>query len=80
MTEGELADLVDTLAVLADVLPHVELDAPTVRDAADDPVLALLLTPDARAECLITGDGDLRALAPRLAMLSPAQFCERFGV
>ena len=80
MTDGELADLVDSLAVLADVWPHAQLVESVVRDVADDPVLALLLTVEARAQWLVTGDRDLLILAPRFAVLSPAEFCARFGI
>ena len=80
MTGGELADLVDSLAVLADVWPHAQLVESVVRAVADDAVLALLLTAEARAQWLVTGDRDLLVLAPRFAVLSPAEFCARFGI
>ncbi|MCU0755852.1 MAG: putative toxin-antitoxin system toxin component, PIN family [Xanthomonadales bacterium] len=48
-----------------------------LRDAADEPVLATLLT--AAAEVLVSGDRDLLALADRYPILTPAEFCTRFA-
>lgn len=50
------------------------------RDAQDAPVLALLLAPAARADLLVTGDGDLLVLAEQFRIMTPRAFCERFGV
>lgn len=80
MPAGDVRDLVDSLALMADV---VEPDADAlaraaaagVRDAADEPVLALLLA--SNAHMLVTGDKDLLVLSDRFPIVSPAEFCAR---
>jgi len=80
LTDAEREDLVDSLALLADVYQEAALEVPPVRDSADQPVLALLLTAEAQAEVLVTGDKDLLALADRFAVVTPAEFCKRHGL
>ncbi len=81
MTPTEFADLVDSLALLADVIePSPLAEGLRVRDERDEPVLALLLEPSAAAEILVTGDKDLLALADRFAVCTPAEFCLRHGL
>ncbi len=80
LTAGDIRDLVDSLALMADI---VEPDADAlaraaaagIRDTGDEPVLAALLASD--SEMLVTGDKDLLALSERFAILSPARFCAR---
>lgn len=78
LSSTEITDLVDSLAMLADIAePPTAVDA-TVRDPADQPVLALLLS--SQAAYLVSGDKDLLALADRFAIATPAQFCARHGL
>ncbi len=81
LTPAEMTDLVDSLALLSDVVDPADTgnDA-QVRDAADAPVLALLVDPRAQAEFLVTGDKDLLVLAGRFAVSTPAEFCLRHGL
>jgi putative PIN family toxin of toxin-antitoxin system len=78
LTPHEVRDLADSLMFLADVVdtegvaPH-----PTLRDGADQPVLATLVA--AQARYLITGDKDLLDLAGEHPVLSPAQFWALHG-
>jgi uncharacterized protein len=80
LTPAEVQDLVDHMAFAADV---VEPDPASLknaaqahlRDAADEPVLATLLT--SGADLLITGDKDLLVLSDRFAIFSPTDFCAR---
>ena len=80
LAAGDIRDLVDSLALMADI---VEPDADAlaraaaagIRDTGDEPVLAALLASD--SEMLVTGDKDLLALSERFAILSPAGFCAR---
>jgi putative PIN family toxin of toxin-antitoxin system len=82
MAPREIHDLTESLAFSAEL---VEPDRAALaqaaeahgRDAADEPVLALLLA--SQAELLVTGDKDLLALSDRFPILSPAAFCARFA-
>jgi predicted nucleic acid-binding protein len=49
----------------------------SARDAKDLPVLGSFLA--AEADYLITGDKDLLALKDRYAIVSPAEFWNRYG-
>jgi putative PIN family toxin of toxin-antitoxin system len=76
LTSAEMDDLVDVLAIQAEVIePSAEQDA-ALRDANDRPVLGTLLAAQAGegANYLITGDKDLLALADRYAIVTPAAF------
>jgi uncharacterized protein len=80
LSAAEQQDLVDSLALLAEVMtpdPATEHKAELagLRDAADAPVLATWMA--AQAQYLISGDKDLLALADRYPILTPAQFCAR---
>ena len=77
MTPAEIRDLADSFMFLADVVePSGELDA-DLRDSADQPVLQTKMA--AVADYLITGDKDLRALAERHPVITPADFWARHG-
>jgi putative PIN family toxin of toxin-antitoxin system len=79
--EQDMLDMVDTLALLADLVEpsaDVELMArPTLRDPADGPVLGTLLA--SGADYLVTGDKDLLVLAPHYAIVTPAWFWAQHG-
>lgn len=76
LSTSEMADLVDILAIRAEVIEPVRDIDPDLRDAQDQPVLGTLLAAvqTAQAHYLITGDKDLLALADRYPVLSPAEF------
>jgi putative PIN family toxin of toxin-antitoxin system len=74
---GDFSDLVDILALEAEL---VEPDVPgknLPRDVKDVPVLGTLLA--AKADYLVTGDKDLLALAERYPIVTPADFWQRHG-
>ncbi len=74
---AEIRDLADSFLFTAEIFePSGEMDA-TLRDKADQPVLGTLLA--AKADCLITGDKDLLALAGKYPIVTPAVFWERHG-
>jgi len=77
MTPAEARDLADSFMFLADVVEPEGRQDQNLRDSADQPVLLTLLT--AKADCLITGDKDLLALASQYPILTPAQFWARHG-
>lgn len=78
-TAAQARDFADSLRFLADV---VETDGvppePRLHDPADQPVLATLIA--SGADCLVTGDQDLLALAVDYAIVTPAQFRTRHGL
>lgn len=75
--DADFADLLDILAIQADLVEPQPVPKGTVRDVADLPVLGTLLA--AQADYLITGDQDLLALADRHPILTPAEFWRRHG-
>jgi uncharacterized protein len=81
LSAAEVADLVDVLAIQADVVEPAALQESELRDADDRPVLGTLLAAlrNAGAAYLVTGDKDLLALAARYPILSPADFWARHG-
>ncbi len=54
----------------------VDVSVPRPRDADDRMVLASFVA--GQGDWLITGDGDLLALAPSFPIIRPAEFVERF--
>ena len=78
---SEIEDLVDILALQADVVEPSESDDPTLADADDQPVLGTLIAAlqAARADYLITGDEALLALGGRYPIVTPAAFWAAHG-
>jgi uncharacterized protein len=77
LSAGEIRDLVDSFMFLADIVEPDAVKDASLRDAADQQVLATLLA--SRADYLITGDKDLLALAGKYRIVTPALFWERHG-
>lgn len=77
MTSADIRDLADSFMFLADMVEPADVQDETLRDPADQPVLATLLA--AEAQYLVTGDKDLLALADRYPILTPAEFWTRHG-
>ena len=80
LTLAEIREWVERMAFEAEVVePDLAALAQAadarVRDVADEPVLATLLT--SGADLLVTGDKDLLALSGQFAILTPAAFCAR---
>lgn len=77
LSTAEMRDLADIFTFMAEIVePGSDTDE-ELRDPSDQPILGTLRA--AKADCLITGDKDLLALAGRYPILSPAQFWERHG-
>jgi len=77
LSPSEIRDLADSLMFLADIVePDAEQDS-TLRDPADQPVLATLQA--SKADYLITGDKDLLALAEKYPIITPSTFWARHG-
>lgn len=81
LSVSEIDDLVDILAIQAEVIDSDPTVDPELRDANDLPVLGTLLAADRSggADYLITGDKDLLALSERYPIITPAAFWERHG-
>jgi len=80
LSAEEISQWVDALAFGAECVEPDEASLheagrTDVRDVDDQPVLAVLLA--SGAECLVTGDKDLLALADCHPILTPAEFCAR---
>jgi putative PIN family toxin of toxin-antitoxin system len=77
LSAGEIRDLADSLMFLADIVePDAEQDS-SLRDPADQQVLATLRA--SKADYLITGDKDLLALAEKYPIVTPSTFWARHG-
>ena len=77
MTPAEIRDLADGVMFLAELVEPENTTQTDLRDPADQPVLATLIS--AKADYLITGDKDLLALSNRFPVLTPAAFWSRHG-
>ena len=77
LNESEIRDLADSFMLMAEIVDPGATSDETLRDPADQQVLATLLT--ANAGYLITGDKDLLALADRYPIVTPAAFWQRHG-
>ena len=77
LSAGEIRDLADSFMFLADIVELAAEKDASLRDAADQQVLATLLA--SKADYLITGDKDLLALAGKYRIVTPALFWERHG-
>ncbi len=73
----EIRDLADSFMFLADMVEPGDRQEASLRDPADQPVLATLVA--AQAQYLVTGDKDLLVLADRYPILTPAAFWTRHG-
>ena len=77
LSSSEIRDLADSLMFLADIVePDSEQDS-SLRDPADQQVLATLRA--SKADYLITGDKDLLALAEKYPIVTPSTFWARHG-
>ena len=74
---ADFADLIDILAIEADIVEPVAVSDNSARDAKELPVLGTFLA--AQADYLVTGDNDLLALRDRYAIVTPAEFWNRHG-
>jgi putative PIN family toxin of toxin-antitoxin system len=73
----DFADLIDILAIQADLVEPQPLECTAARDKDDVPVLGMLLA--SKADYLITGDADLLSLADRYSVVTPAEFWRKHG-
>jgi uncharacterized protein len=81
LNTAEMDTLIDSLALMTEIIEPEPADTTTVRDPKDGPILATLLQAlaDYKADTLITSDKDLLTLADRYPILTPAAFWERHG-
>lgn len=81
LSAAEIDDLVDVLAIQAEVIDPPPVNDAGLRDANDQPVLGTLLAAhnSASGDYLLTGDKDLLALAERFPIVTPAQFWAMHG-
>lgn len=81
LSAAEIDDLVDVLAIQAEVIDPLPINDLELRDVNDQPVLGTLLAAmqSEGADYLITGDKDLLVLAERYPIVTPAQFWAMHG-
>lgn len=81
LSATEIDDLVDTLSIQCDVIEPAEPAGVVLHDIDDQPVLGTLLAAlqTSGADYLITGDGDLLAVAGSYPIISPADFWAAHG-
>ena len=81
LSETEMDDLVDMLAIQADIISPAPLHDTQLRDPADQPVLGTVIqaTLLAAAQYLVTGDKDLLVLGDKYPIITPAAFWEKHG-
>lgn len=81
LSAAEIDDLVDILAIQAEVVDPLPVDDAELRDVNDQPVLGTLLAARSAngADYLVTGDKDLLALAEHFPIITPAQFWAMHG-
>jgi putative PIN family toxin of toxin-antitoxin system len=77
LESSEIRDLVESLVFLADIVEPDAIQDPSLRDAADQQVLATLRA--SQANYLITGDKHLLTLAEKYPIITPAEFWARHG-
>lgn len=77
----EIEDLIDALALQADLVEPEAGDDPALTDAQDQPVLGTLIAAlqIGQAEVLITGDKALLALRDRYPIRTPGEFWAAHG-
>lgn len=81
LSAAEIDDLIDTLAILAEIVDPLPVVDAQLRDQNDQPVLATLLATlqAGAATYLVSGDKDLLALADRFPIVTPSQFWATHG-
>ena len=81
LSDAEMDDLVDILAIQAELVDPVLTEGHDLRDSHDIPVLGSLLAARQAGgvDYLVTGDKDLLILADRYPILTPARFWALHG-
>ncbi|MDP2833862.1 MAG: putative toxin-antitoxin system toxin component, PIN family [Pseudomonadota bacterium] len=81
LSTQEIDDLVDSLAILAEVVEPTAQHDPALTDFNDQPVLGTLVAALATsgATYLVTGDKALLALRDRYPIITPAEFWNLHG-
>lgn len=81
LSSAEIDDLLDILAIQAEILEPQIPDEQLLRDTNDLPVLGTLLAAhqSGKLDYLLTGDKDLLILGDRYPILTPAEFWARHG-
>ena len=74
---NDFAELIDILAIEAELVEPEALESDVARDLSDVPVLGTLMA--AKADYLITGDVDLLILADRYSIVRPGEFWRKHG-
>ena len=76
LSDEELDRYIQALRYVADVVDPAGVVAEVPGDKADEVILATLIV--AKADCLLTGDAALLALADRYPIMQPMTFANRY--
>jgi putative PIN family toxin of toxin-antitoxin system len=71
----EIAHFLLLLRFKTDIVDIAPVKIIVPRDPGDDPVLATLIA--SKADCLVSGDGDLLALRGKYPIVTPSEFARR---
>ncbi len=76
LSASEIEELIDILAIQAELIEPLASNCAELRDANDQPILGTLLAAQQGdgADYLITGDKDLLALSGQFSIVTPAGF------
>ena len=78
LSDAELADFIDLLALQADIVAPAATKDADLRDPFDQAILGTLIS--AKADYLVTGDKALLRLAAKYPVLTPAEFWQRHSL
>jgi uncharacterized protein len=78
LSDAEIADFVDLLALQADIVVPAATNDPDLTDPFDQAILGTLIS--AKADYLVTGDKALLRMAAKYSVLTPAEFWQRHSL
>ena len=78
LSDAEMADFIDLLALQADIVVPATTNDPELTDPFDQAILGTLIS--AKADYLVTGDKALLRLAAKYPVLTPAEFWQRHSL
>lgn len=78
LSDAEMADFIDLLALQADIVGPATTNDPDLTDPFDQAILGTLIS--AKADYLVTGDKALLRLAAKYPVLTPAEFWQRHSL
>ena len=78
LSDAEMADFIDLLALQADIVVPAAPNDPDLTDPFDQAILGTLIS--AKADYLVTGDKALLRMAVKYPVLTPAEFWQQHSL